>query len=142
MKYFNSCRRNERGFTLIELMVVLLILGLLASIAGPRLMKQFGKAKHQTAEIQIDALAAAVNFFALDVGRYPDDSEGLNALTAPISASNWDGPYIDKPESLVDPWGNPYLYQRTGSARGFTISSLGADGQPGGDGDNADIVLD
>src|SRR5882724_11845400 len=100
---------RHRGFTLLELMVVLLILALLATIAAPQVMKHLSKAKSQTAKIQIDALTASVSFFQMDLGRVPTDQEGLKALVEkPADEPKWDGPYVQKADSLIDPWGNPY----------------------------------
>jgi general secretion pathway protein G len=128
------------GFTLLELMVVLLILGLLASIAAPRVAKYLRKAKVETAKIQIDALAAAVDSFNLDNGRFPAAEEGLKALVdRPAELSTWDGPYIKKRESLIDPWGNPYLYRLPGQKGEFDLYTLGADRRVGGEGDARDI---
>lgn len=144
-KIRNLHRRSKtpghlRAFTLIELMVVLLILVMLATIAAPRVTKYLGKAKSQTAKIQIEALSAAVDAFVLDVGTPPSVNDGLNALiAAPASAPAWDGPYIKKRESLVDPWGVPYLYRAPGQHSDYDIFTLGADGKEGGDGDAADI---
>ena len=103
--------RAGSGFTLLELMVVLLILALLASIAAPRVTKYLRKAKVETAKIQVDALSAAVESFHLDTGRFPTAEEGLKALMErPASLAEWDGPYLKKRESLKDPWGQDYLY--------------------------------
>ena len=128
------------GFTLLELMVVMLILALLASIAAPQVMKHLAKAKSETARIQVDALTASVNYFQLDTGRYPTDQEGLRALTdRPESEPKWDGPYIQKKDSLMDPWGRPYLYKWPGAHHEFDIYTLGSDGKEGGDGEARDI---
>jgi len=131
---------KHRGFTLLELMVVLLILALLATIAAPQVMKHLSKAKSQTARIQIDALTASVNFFQMDVGRPPTQQEGLKVLIeAPANEPKWDGPYIQKADSLTDPWGRPYLYKYPGTHREIEIYSLGSDGKEGGDNDARDI---
>jgi len=131
---------RHHGFTLLELMVVLLILALLASIAAPQVMKHLSKAKSQTARIQIDALTASVNFFQMDVGRAPTEQEGLKALIEqPANESKWDGPYFQKADSLTDPWGRPYLYKHPGKHREIEIYSLGSDGKEGGEGDARDI---
>jgi len=125
-----------RGFTLLELMVVLLILTLLATITAPAVMKHLAKAKHQTAQIQVNSLASAVEFFHLDVGRYPTQSEGLHAMVqAPPNEQRWDGPYIKKADSLIDPWGRPYLYRFPGAHGAFDVYTFGEAGVDGGTGD-------
>lgn len=129
-----------RGFTLIELMVVLLILAMLATIAAPRVSKYLGKAKTQTAKVQVEALSAAVDSFILDVGRAPSESEGLNSLlSAPSGLSSWDGPYIKKSASLIDAWGRPYRYRQPGQYSDYDVYTLGADDTEGGEGDDGDI---
>lgn len=131
---------SMRAFTLLELMVVLLILALLATIAAPQVMKHLSKAKSQTARIQVDALAASVNFFQMDVGRAPTEQEGLKVLIdKPVNEPKWDGPYIQKSDSLMDPWGRAYLYKHPGSHRDIEIYTLGSDGKEGGEGDARDI---
>jgi len=128
------------GFTLLELMVVMLILALLATIAAPQVMKHLSKAKSQTAKIQIDALTASVSFFQMDLGRVPTDQEGLKALVEkPADEPKWDGPYVQKADSLIDPWGNPYRYKHPGIHRDFEIFTLGSDNKEGGDGDARDV---
>ena len=129
-----------RGFTLLELMVVLLILALIASIAAPQVTKHLRKAKIETAKIQVDALGAAVESFMIDNGRFPTTEEALKALMEkPNGLDSWDGPYIKKKESLIDPWGEPYHYQQPGTSRDFDVYSLGSDKKEGGEGDAADI---
>ena len=131
---------NARGFTLIELMVVLLILAMLTTIAAPRVSKYLGKAKTQTAKVQVEALSAAVDAFILDVGRPPSEAEGLNSLIgAPSSASNWDGPYVKKSASLIDVWNRPYRYRQPGQHSEYDIYTLGADDKEGGTDDDSDI---
>jgi general secretion pathway protein G len=133
-------RARPRGFTLLELMVVLLILGLLASIAAPRVSKYLRKAKTETAKIQVDALGAAVDSFNLDNGRFPTNDEGLKALMeAPAGLTSWDGPYLKKKDSLVDPWGKPYLYRLPGQNGDFDVYTLGSDQRDGGTGDGRDV---
>lgn len=129
-----------RGFTLLEIMVVLLILGMLASLAAPQILKQFGKAKTQTAKIQIDALGAGLDFYHIDLGHFPTQSQGLQALlTPPSDEQNWNGPYVKKSASLVDPWGRPYVYKIPGKHGVYDLYTLGADGEDGGEGDNRDL---
>jgi general secretion pathway protein G len=132
---------RSSGFTLLELMVVLLILALLGTVAAPEVIKHLRKAKSETAKIQVDALAAAVDFFNTDVGRYPTQQEGLQALIAApgAAAPHWDGPYVKKSISLTDPWGEKYVYKIPGDHGAFDIYTLGADKAPGGTGDAADV---
>lgn len=131
---------REAGFTLIELMIVLFILGLLAALVAPRLMGRVGKAKQKTALAQIQLLGTALDLYHLDVGRYPTDAEGLKALRdRPDNAPAWGGPYLDKPVPK-DPWGRDYIYKFPGEHGPYDLYSLGADGQPGGEGENADIT--
>jgi general secretion pathway protein G len=128
------------GFTLLELMVVLLILALIASIAAPQVTKHLRKAKIQTAKIQVDALGAAVDSFHVDNGRLPTNEEALKALVErPAGLPAWDGPYIKKKESLIDPWGEPYRYRVPGTNGEYDVYSWGADKKEGGDGDAGDI---
>ena len=131
------------GFTLLELMVVLLILALLATIAAPRVTKSLTKAKTQSAEIQVAALGAAVDAFHLDVGRFPSQEEGLKALVEkPSTAAGWDGPYLKKRQSLTDPWQRPYRYRQPGRFGEYDIFSLGADDSEGGEGDSRDVGVE
>jgi general secretion pathway protein G len=121
-------------------MVVLLILALIASIAAPQVTKRLRKAKIETAKIQVDALSAAVDSFNLDTGRFPSNEEALKALVErPTGLEAWDGPYIKKRESLIDPWGEPYKYQLPGKSGEYDIFSLGSDRKEGGENDAADI---
>lgn len=137
-----TTKRND-GFTLLELLVVLVILGLLISIAAPNLFEQMGGAKRDTATIQIENLGASLDLYRLNVGSYPSQNEGLNALIkAPVGAGNrWKGPYVKKGQSLVDPWGNAYVYTFPGKHNnGYDLYSSAADGKEGGEGDNKDIT--
>ena len=132
--------KGEKGFTLIELLVVIIVLGLLAALVAPRLFGKVGKAKQNTARAQIENFVTALEAFRLDVGRYPTTAEGLNALrTKPANVKNWDGPYLSK-EVPLDPWGNPYVYKSPGDHGDYDIISYGADGSPGGEGENKDVV--
>ncbi len=131
--------RIVRGFTLLELLVVLAILGLLAGLVGPKVLNQFGGAKAKAAAIQIADFDKTLELFKLDVGRFPTTDEGLDALVKrPGTVNGWNGPYI-KGELPKDPWGSPYRYVNPGPNGGPEIVSLGSDAAPGGDGEAADI---
>ncbi len=128
------------GFSLIELLVVMIIIGLLAALVGPRLFGKVGTARKQAAHAQITSLGTALDTFRLDVGRYPDTSEGLDALRiAPGSTDNWDGPYLSK-DVPKDPWKKEYVYFSPGDHGDYDLISYGADGEPGGEGENKDIT--
>ncbi|MFN3842951.1 MAG: type II secretion system major pseudopilin GspG [Rehaibacterium terrae] len=134
---------THRGFTLLEMLVVLVIIGLIASLVGPRLFDRVDTSKVQVAETQVRMLRGALETFRLEVGRLPSESEGLAVLYTPPAderaRARWRGPYIDEPVPL-DPWGNPYQYSIPGrDGMPFALYSLGADGQRGGEGVNADI---
>jgi general secretion pathway protein G len=129
-----------RGFTLLELLVVMVIIGLLAGYVGPRYFAQIGKSEVKTARAQIDALEKALDQYRLDVGRYPDTSEGLGALNRrPNQAPKWNGPYLKK-ALPGDPWGKPYQYRQPGIHGEYDLFSFGSDGQPGGSGENEDLT--
>lgn len=132
--------KTDAGFTLIELMVVMIILGLLAALVVPQMFGKLGKAKTNAAYAQIELFGTALDSFRLDVGRYPTSSEGLDALITPGSSENWGGPYLKKNEIPLDPWGNAYLYQSPGSHGDYDLYSLGADKSEGGEDENRDIV--
>lgn len=132
-------RRFEAGFTLLELLVVVLIIGLLASYVGPKYFSQIGKSEATAAKAQIEAYAKAVDNFRLDMGRFPTTEEGLAALmTRPADGDKWNGPYLRK-DVVPDPWGHAYLYRAPGAKSEYEILSYGRDGQPGGTGLDADI---
>jgi general secretion pathway protein G len=132
--------RSQAGITLIELLVVMVIIALFATIVGTRVGRNVDKAKQVAAKSQLVEYETALDQFKLDVGRYPSNEEGLQALRIrPANAQNWDGPYLKK-DLPPDPWGRPYVYRFPGMHGDFDLMSLGADGQEGGDGDNSDIV--
>jgi general secretion pathway protein G len=132
---------SQAGFTLLELMVVLAILGFLAFIATPPVLRYLSKAQQETARIQLQNIGTAIDLFRFEAGRYPTTGEGLQALlTRPPGLDRWNGPYVTKQEMLVDPWKRPYQYRSPGQHGAFDLWSFGADGQPGGDGDNRDVV--
>jgi general secretion pathway protein G len=135
-------RRRADGFTLIELLVVLAILGLLVTLAGPRVIALFGNAKTKIAHQSVAQLRQVLDFYKLDMGTYPTTDQGLAVLLTPTQgAANWRGPYLKDNKSPVDPWGRPYLYHNPSTRPGFDydLYSLGGDGQPGGSGENADV---
>ncbi len=132
--------RFSSGFTLLELLVVVAIIGLLAAYVGPRYVSQLNKSEVTSARTQIEALARAVESYRLDTGVYPGTEPGLKVLVqAPANQPRWRGPYLQKDVPL-DPWGNAYVYRRVaGNGRDYELLSYGRDGRPGGDGENADI---
>ncbi len=133
-------RQQERGFTLIEIMVVVIIIGLLAALVGPRLFGKVSTAKQKATKAQIELFGTALDTFRLDVGRYPTSEEGLKALREkPAGAENWQGPYLPK-EIPVDPWNKPYVYKSPGEHGDYDLMSYGLDGAEGGEGENQDIV--
>ena len=138
----NRCRRllfDQRGFTLIELLVVIIVLGLLVGLVGPRLFGRVGQSKQAAAKAQIELLGAGLDQYRLDVGAYTNTSQGVDALQKNPGAQNWNGPYLKKAVPK-DPWGNPYKYRAPGQHGEYDLWSEGADGSPGGDGENSDIV--
>ena len=132
-------RRGERGFTLVELLVVMVILGLLAALVVPAYLGRERKARSQAARTQIELLGTALDTFRLDVGRYPNSQEGLNALQEGRGIPGWDGPYLKKGVPQ-DPWGRPFLYVSPGEHGEYDLFTYGADGAPGGDGDARDLA--
>jgi general secretion pathway protein G len=131
------------GFTLLEILVVLVILGLVAAvIAGPQVFRQLGAAKSETARLQMERIAGALDLYRLETGRYPSNQEGgLRALVEqPAGVGRWNGPYLKKQEQIVDPWGQPYGYRFPGQRGEYDLWSLGADGVEGGEGENRDVA--
>jgi general secretion pathway protein G len=132
---------KPRGFTLLELLVVIVIIGLLAGYVAPRYFSQVGKSEIQVAKAQIESLEKALDQYRLDMRRYPSAEEGLGALVAkPSNAPSWSGPYLKKAVP-ADPWGHPYVYRTPGQKGEFDILSYGRDGKPGGTGEDADIGI-
>ncbi len=137
-------RRNDprSGFTLLELLVVLAILGLLISLVAPAVLNQFGSAKHKVAEQAIGRLTGILDLYRLDIGSYPTTEQGLQALmTKPAGVSGWNGPYTKSDGGLNDPWGHPFQYRNPSQRSGFDydLFTLGSDGKVGGEGEAADI---
>ncbi|MGA2465687.1 MAG: type II secretion system major pseudopilin GspG [Thermodesulfobacteriota bacterium] len=133
-------RRRERGFTLVEILVVMIIIGLLAALVGPKLFGKVSGAKLKAAKAQIELFGTALDTFRLDVGRYPTTEEGLKALREkPSGAEGWQGPYLPK-EIPADPWSRAYVYRSPGEHYDYDLISYGLDGVEGGEGENQDVV--
>jgi len=131
---------SERGFTLLELLVVLAVLGLLAALVGPQVLRYLGSSRSQAAGVQIRNITAALDLYRLDNGDLPTAEEGLAALIKdPGSAPAWAGPYLPEPTAIDDPWGKPYLYRNPGTHREVDVYTLGADGKEGGSGEDRDV---
>lgn len=136
-KTFNS--RIQHGFTLLELLVVMVIIGLLAGYVGPKYFAQIGKSETKTAKAQIDGLAKAIDQYRIDTGHYPSTESGLSALnTAPANEPKWQGPYLQK-KVPDDPWGKPYLYKMPGEHGDYDLWTLGSDGVSGGSSEAVDV---
>jgi general secretion pathway protein G len=139
MKSFQKrFRSGQGGFTLIELMVVMVIIGLLAALVAPRLFPKLGKGKQAAAKAQIELLSQALDQYRLDTSSFPSSQEGLNALMTNPGKEKWDGPYLKK-NVPADPWGNPYVYQFPGTHGEYDLFSYGRDNKPGGEGEDADV---
>jgi general secretion pathway protein G len=141
----NAARRaaghGEQGFTLIEILVVITIIGLIMGLVGPRVLNYLSEAKGKAAKIQIESFASGLDLYFLDAGRYPTTSEGLTALVQrPSNALPWNGPYLKGAVVPPDPWGNPYVYRMPGQHGTYDIISYGSDGTEGGTGAAADIT--
>ena len=130
---------GQRGFTLIELLIVMIILGLLAALVAPKMFQKVGSSKQKAAKTQISMFGTALDAFRLDLGRYPTTDEGLDLLRKNPGSSSWDGPYLSK-DLPLDPWGRQYVYRFPGERGEYELYSLVADGQEGGEGENADVT--
>lgn len=142
-KCSQKCREGEKGFTLVEMLVVITIIGLIMSLIGPRVLNYLSESKVKAAKIQLQSFAGALDLFYLDAGRYPSTSEGLDALVHRTAGSAaWNGPYLKGGSVPNDPWNNPYVYRSPAEHGPYDIMSRGSDGQEGGSGVAADISLD
>jgi len=140
---FQDRRESEDGFTLMEMLVVLVVIGLIAAVAIPGVMRLLGNAKAKAAHIQIQTIENSLNYFQLDMGRFPTDQEGLEALMkAPTGSDSWSGPYARNEKQLNDPWGHPFIYKSGADGKPYMLESLGADGKEGGTGDDQDIIAE
>ncbi|HJR29449.1 MAG TPA: type II secretion system major pseudopilin GspG [Pseudomonas sp.] len=139
-QHLRHARRTQSGFTLLELLVVLVVLGLLAGIVAPKYFAQLGRSEVKVAKAQIEGLSKALDLYRLEVGHYPSTEQGLQALvTAPADEPRWTGPYLQKKLPL-DPWGHNYTYRYPGENSEYDLLSMGKDGQPGGEGENAEVT--
>ncbi len=135
-------RDSEGGYTLTEMLVVIGIIGLIAAVLTPALVGQMSRARAKAAQLQLQTVSSQLEMFMTDVGRYPTDQEGLRALMKePDGVEGWTGPYVKDAKALNDPWGRAVVYRTDGSTGSFTITSLGADGKPGGRGADRDLRL-
>ena len=133
--------RGERGFTLVEILVVITIIGLIMALVGPRVLNYLSESKVKTAKIQIQSFGSALDLFYLDTGRYPSSAEGLGALVQPVGGlAAWNGPYLKGGNVPLDPWGRAYVYRSPGQRGAYDVVSLGSDGQEGGSGTATDIA--
>ncbi|MGH6891713.1 MAG: type II secretion system major pseudopilin GspG [Dongiaceae bacterium] len=134
-------RARSNGYTLVELLVVLAILGLLVALAAPRVIKYLGGARTDTARIQVEKLGGVLDLYRLEIGRYPTEQEGIESLVErPPQLDAWNGPYLKNRASLIDPWGRPYVYRSPGEHGEYDLYTLGADGKEGGEGEDQDIA--
>jgi len=136
---FPAARAN-RGFTLLELVMVLVIIGVILAMVGPRVFNSLGRASSERAKVTIEQIGGALELYKLDTGRYPSSQEGLGALVAaPSGVANWNGPYVKDAKILKDPWSRDFTYRSPAEKGGYDLISLGADGKEGGEGENKDI---
>ena len=139
MKRHGKREGREAGFTLMEMLVVLVLIGLIAAVAVPQVMRMFEGAKTKAVKIQLQTVGQALSFYQIDNGSYPDRRQGIGALwEAPEGLDSWAGPYVRRAEQLTDPWGRPLLYTPLDGREGFELVSFGADGKEGGRGEDAD----
>ncbi|MEN9896616.1 MAG: type secretion system protein GspG [Pseudomonadota bacterium] len=135
-----SVRQKQSGFTLLELLVVLGIIAMLAGIVGPQVMKHLGESKTKAAKVQVEDFSAALDMYKLDMGKYPTSDQGLQALIeAPEGSKRWNGPYLRKAKTPLDPWQNEYHYVSPGTHGKFDLFTYGADDKEGGEGEDQDI---
>lgn len=135
-------RKHNAGISLLEIMVVLAIIALVVGLAAPRVMDNFGRAKSQAAEVQMNGVKGALQLYYIDTGRYPSEAEGLMALIRkPSGTTSWQGPYLDRQEDIQDPWGRVIIYRSPGQEAPFDLSTYGRDGHPGGTKEDRDINL-
>ena len=132
--------RGEAGFTLVEMLVVITIIGMIMALVGPRVLNYLSESKAKAAKIQIESFSSALDLYYLDLGRYPTSNEGLAGLTRSNNQAGWNGPYLRGGVVPNDPWGHGYVYRSPGASAPYEIISLGSDGQEGGSGTAADIV--
>jgi general secretion pathway protein G len=131
----------DDGYTLLELLVVLAIIGLLVAITAPQVMKILGGAKSDAAKLQMESLSQSLDFYELDLGAYPTTAQGLQALMVkPADVTGWRGPYVRKGRNLKDPWGRVFIYTAPGKSSAYDLVTLGRDGKPSGEGDDADLT--
>lgn len=138
LSIFKHTHRDQKGFTLIEILVVMVMIAMLAALVAPRLFPKLGKGKQSTTKAQIELLGQGLDQFRLDVGRYPTTQETLSVLVTNNNIEKWDGPYLKK-GLPADPWGHPYHYQCPGTHGEYDLYSYGRDGAQGGEGEDKDI---
>ena len=142
---YRAARRQhsgEEGFTLVEMLVVITIIGMIMALVGPRVLNYLGESKTKAAKIQLESFTSALDLYYLDLGRYPSSNEGLAALVQSTNTPGWNGPYLRGGNVPNDPWSHTYVYRSPGEHGPYDIMSYGSDGQEGGSGIAADITLD
>ena len=142
MGFLKKVRSNTvEGYTLLELLVVLAIIALLIGFVAPKMMGYLGRAKVDAAKVQLHNVSTAIELYRLDTGAYPTEAEGLRALLEkPGAVDHWNGPYLTRADGILDPWGQPFIYKQPGQHGDYDLMSYGADKQPGGEGDDADVT--